>query len=65
MVIVNVIVEQNGFLSLEQTEVFAHEVCEGSARDKMKGLHFYLGACTQGKIDALHRKGLKSPTHTK
>jgi hypothetical protein len=50
---------------LEQTEVFAHEVCEGSARDKMKGLYFYLGACTQGKIDALHRKGLKSPTHTK
>jgi hypothetical protein len=50
---------------LEQTEVFAHEVCEGSVRGKMKGIYFYLGARTQGKTDALHRKGLKSPTHTK
>ena len=32
---------------------------------KMKGIYFYLGACTQGKIEALHRRGLKGPTHTK
>ncbi len=31
---------------------------------KMKGICFYLGARTQGKIDTLHRKGLKSPPHT-
>ena len=29
---------------------------------KMKGRYFYLKTCFQGKIDALHRKGLKALT---
>ena len=30
----------------------------------MEGIYFYLGACTQGKISAFHRKRAASPTHT-
>ena len=31
---------------------------------KMKGIYFYLDACTQGKMDSLYRKRAVSPTHT-
>ena len=31
---------------------------------KMGGRHFYLGACTQGKMDASHRRRTEGPTHT-
>ena len=31
---------------------------------KMRGGYFYLGACTQGKIDAFHLVRTVSPTHT-
>ena len=30
----------------------------------MEGSYFYLGACTQGKIDALYLVRAASPTHT-
>ena len=30
----------------------------------MRGRYFYLGACTQGKIDTFHLVRTESPTHT-
>jgi hypothetical protein len=35
-----------------------------SQEPKMRGSHFYLGARTQGKIDAFHLVRTESPTHT-
>ena len=52
------------FSGAQLNDVFAHKVCDGSVRDKDVRRIFYLGACTQGKLDALHRKGLPSPIHT-
>ena len=52
------------FSGAQRNDVFAHEVCDGSVRDKDVRCVFYLGACTQGKLNALHRKGLPSPIHT-
>lgn len=52
------------FSEAQRNDVFAHEVCDGSVGDKDVRCVIYLGACTQGKLDALHRKGLPSPIHT-
>ena len=52
------------FFKDQRSDVFAHEVCDGSVGDKDVRCVIYLGACTQGKLDALHRKGLPSPIHT-
>ncbi len=52
------------FLDFEEIGVFAHEVCDGSTRAKDGRQIFYLGACTQGKIDASHLVRTVSPTHT-
>ncbi len=44
--------------------VFAHEVCDGSARDKDSRWIFYPGACSRGKISTLNLVRTESPTHT-
>jgi hypothetical protein len=44
---------------------FSHEVCGGSVRDKDEREIFLSKSLFLRKKETLHRKGLKSPTHTK
>ena len=45
-------------------DVFAHEVCEVSARDQDERWIFCPGACSRGKISTLNLVRTESPTHT-
>ena len=44
--------------------VFAHEVCDVSARDEDARWIFCPGACSRGKISTLNLVRTESPTHT-
>ena len=44
--------------------VFAHEVCDVSARDEDARRIFCPGACSRGKISTLNLVRTESPTHT-
>ena len=45
-------------------DVFAHEVCDVSARGEDVRWIFYPGACSRGKTFTLNLVRTESPTHT-
>ena len=52
------------FLRLEKPMFLLTKYVGALQETKMGGRHFYLGACTQGKMDASHRRRTEGPTHT-
>ena len=52
------------FFRLEKPMFLLMQYVGALQETKMGGRHFYLGACTQGKMDASHRRRTEGPTHT-